>query len=268
MFVRPALPLNAAAASLKITQDEINQYTQQFELKMKPFIEYKDKLDLEQARKLGIKEREEEVQKFIKTNTQELAADRWLCPLSGKKFKGPEFIRKHLFYKHMDKIVEVKKEVEYFNNYVFDLKRPQLPEHPSNNKSASSGGGGGTNQSNSNSHSSSYQSHSQSNYNNSNQQQQQQQHQSNYSTANIQPGLLASPNMMSSGYSMQNNRQMSGGWQGSYNMPNNNMMSGYGGSNFGGGGGYSNMMGGGGGGQYAGFKKCLTEKIEEKVFKF
>jgi len=45
---------------------------------------------------------------------------------------------------------------------------------------------------------------------------------------------------------------MSGGWQGSYNMPNNNMMSGYGGSNFGGGG-YSNMMGGGG--QYAGFKK-------------
>jgi hypothetical protein len=248
MFVRPALPLNAAAASLKITQDEINQYTQQFELKMKPFIEYKDKLDLEQARKLGIKEREEEVQKFIKTNTQELAADRWLCPLSGKKFKGPEFIRKHLFYKHMDKIVEVKKEVEYFNNYVFDLKRPQLPEHPSNNKSASSVG---TNQSNSNSHSSSYQSHSQSNYSNSNQQQQ---HQSNYSTANIQPGLLASPNMMSSGYSMQNNRQMSGGWQGSYNMPNNNMMSGYGGSNFGGGG-YSNMMGGGGGGQYAGFKK-------------
>ena len=249
MFVRPALPLNAAAASLKITQDEINQYTQQFELKMKPFIEYKEKLDLEQARKLGIKEREEEVQKFIKTNTQELAADRWLCPLSGKKFKGPEFIRKHLFYKHMDKIVEVKKEVEYFNNYVFDLKRPQLPEHPSNNKSASSGG---TNQLNSNSHSSSYQSHSQSNYSNSNQQQQQQQHQSNYSTANIQPGLLASPNMMSSGYSMQNNRQMSGGWQGSYNMPNNNMMSGYGGSNFGGGGGYSNMMGGG---QYAGFKK-------------
>ena len=72
------------------------------------------------------------MEKFIKTNTQELAADRWLCPLSGKKFKGPEFIRKHLFYKHMDKIVDVKKEVEYCNNYVYDPKRPQLPEHQSN----------------------------------------------------------------------------------------------------------------------------------------
>lgn len=75
------------------------------------------------------------MEKFIKTNTQELAADRWLCPLSGKKFKGPEFIRKHLFYKHMDKIADVKKEVEYYNNYVFDPKRPQLPEHQSNKPS-------------------------------------------------------------------------------------------------------------------------------------
>ena len=32
----------------------------------------------------------------------------------------------------MEKIVEVKKEVEYFNNYLVDPKRPQLPEHPSN----------------------------------------------------------------------------------------------------------------------------------------
>jgi hypothetical protein len=37
----------------------------------------------------------------------------------------------------MDRIVEVKKEVEYFNNYVLDPKRPQLPEHQSN-KSGSS----------------------------------------------------------------------------------------------------------------------------------
>lgn len=37
----------------------------------------------------------------------------------------------------MEKIVEVKKEVEYFNNYVYDPKRPQLPEHQTN-KSGSS----------------------------------------------------------------------------------------------------------------------------------
>ncbi len=80
-------------------------------------------------------------------NTQELAPDRWLCPLSGKRFKGPEFIRKHLFYKHMEKIVEVKKDVEYFNNYIFDPKRPQLPEHPNSNKSAPGGGSTGPAQS-------------------------------------------------------------------------------------------------------------------------
>jgi hypothetical protein len=31
--------------------------------------------------------------------------------LSGKKFKGPEFVRKHILNKHQDKIDEAKKEV-------------------------------------------------------------------------------------------------------------------------------------------------------------
>lgn len=52
-----------------------------------------------------------EVEKFVQANTQELAKDKWLCPLSGKKFKGPEFVRKHIFNKHGEKIEEVKKEV-------------------------------------------------------------------------------------------------------------------------------------------------------------
>jgi hypothetical protein len=51
------------------------------------------------------------VEKFIQANTQELAKDKWLCPLSGKKFKGPEFVRKHIFNKHAEKVDEVKKEV-------------------------------------------------------------------------------------------------------------------------------------------------------------
>ena len=44
-------------------------------------------------------------------NTQELAKDKWLCPLSGKKFKAPEFVRKHIYTKQADKVEEVKKEV-------------------------------------------------------------------------------------------------------------------------------------------------------------
>jgi len=52
------------------------------------------------------------VEKFIKANTQELAKDKWLCPLSGKKFKGPEFVQKHILAKHMEKVEEVKQEVK------------------------------------------------------------------------------------------------------------------------------------------------------------
>ena len=39
--------------------------------------------------------------------------DKWLCPLSGKKFKGPDFVRKHIANKHGEKIEEVKKEVSW-----------------------------------------------------------------------------------------------------------------------------------------------------------
>ena len=53
-----------------------------------------------------------ELEKFVTANTQELAKDKWLCPLSGKKFKGPEFVRKHIFNKHAEKVEEQKKEVE------------------------------------------------------------------------------------------------------------------------------------------------------------
>ncbi len=44
-------------------------------------------------------------------NTVELAKDKWLCPLSGKKFKGPEFVRKHLQSKHQEKLDQVRIEV-------------------------------------------------------------------------------------------------------------------------------------------------------------
>lgn len=68
-------------------------------------------VDGQELTSLGAKEAESEVEKFIAANTQELAKDKWLCPLSGKKFKGPEFVRKHIFNKHGEKIEEVKKEV-------------------------------------------------------------------------------------------------------------------------------------------------------------
>ena len=52
-----------------------------------------------------------EVERFIEMNTEKISENKYLCPLSGKKFKGPEFVRKHIFNKHLDKVEAVKQEV-------------------------------------------------------------------------------------------------------------------------------------------------------------
>lgn len=120
----------------KVTNQEVQDYIRNFEAKMVTFLQPSNVIDEPELKKLGCKDPEQEVEKFIEANTQELAKDKWLCPLSGKKFKGPEFIRKHILNKHAEKVEEVRKEVEYFNNYLKDLKRPQLPEHPQNMRKA------------------------------------------------------------------------------------------------------------------------------------
>jgi len=79
---------------------------------------------------LGAKDPVKEVEKFVLENTVQLAPDKWLCPLSGKKFKGPEFIEKHLTSKHQDALDAVKEKAEYFNNYVGDPERPHDAEQP------------------------------------------------------------------------------------------------------------------------------------------
>ncbi|XP_025163712.1 serrate RNA effector molecule homolog isoform X3 [Harpegnathos saltator] len=116
----------------KIASAELSEYCRNFESKMSAFLQPVATLSAEEFDKLGAKNAEAEVEKFVQANTQELSKDKWLCPLSGKKFKGPDFIRKHIFNKHSEKVAEVKAEAEYFNNYLKDPKRPQLPEHPGN----------------------------------------------------------------------------------------------------------------------------------------
>ena len=78
----------------------------------------------------GLKTEEDEVEQFISSNCQEVAKDKWLCPLSGKKFKGPDFIRKHIFNKYAENVEVVKQETIFFNNYLKDPNRPELPENP------------------------------------------------------------------------------------------------------------------------------------------
>lgn len=57
------------------------------EEKLSPLFSLKEVLSEEDAAKMGRKDPEEEVEKFVSANTQELGKDKWLCPLSGKKFK-------------------------------------------------------------------------------------------------------------------------------------------------------------------------------------
>lgn len=67
------------------------------------------------------------MQDFIAKNCVELGKEKWLCPLSGKKFKGPEFIEKHLHSKHEDKLNEVRdgvnnlKKILYFRLYFITI---------------------------------------------------------------------------------------------------------------------------------------------------
>uniref|UniRef100_A0A3Q4HVL7 Serrate RNA effector molecule homolog (Arabidopsis) n=1 Tax=Neolamprologus brichardi TaxID=32507 RepID=A0A3Q4HVL7_NEOBR len=121
IHVRGPIPPN------RITHGE-QQWEKMMEEKLAPLFSLKEVLSEEEGVKMGRKDPEEEVEKFVSANTQELGKDKWLCPLSGKKFKGPEFVRKHILNKHGDKIEEVKKEVSFFNNFLMDAKRPSLPE--------------------------------------------------------------------------------------------------------------------------------------------
>nr|XP_060635793.1 serrate RNA effector molecule homolog isoform X3 [Anolis sagrei ordinatus] len=122
IHVRGPIPPN------RVTHREVAEWQKTFEEKLTPLFSVRESLSEEESQKMGKKDPEQEVEKFVTANTQELGKDKWLCPLSGKKFKGPEFVRKHIFNKHAEKIEEVKKEVAFFNNFLTDAKRPALPE--------------------------------------------------------------------------------------------------------------------------------------------
>ncbi|MBN3306946.1 SRRT protein, partial [Amia calva] len=85
MHVRGPIPPN------RITHGEVAEWQKTFEEKLTPLLSVRESLSEEEASKMGRKDPEQEVEKFVSANTQELGKDKWLCPLSGKKFKvgGP-----------------------------------------------------------------------------------------------------------------------------------------------------------------------------------
>ena len=115
---------------VSIKKLQIDEWNRLFDIHIKSYSDYRDRVDLETAKRLGMKEVNAEIEKFINSNCQQIDKNIWLCPLSGKKFKGPDYVKKHIETKHAERLLEVEKEVDYFNRFVMDPKRPYLPEHP------------------------------------------------------------------------------------------------------------------------------------------
>jgi hypothetical protein len=123
---------------------EIDEWCRIFEIHTRQFVEARDSLDLEVAKRMGLRDPAQECVEFIATNCHQIEKDVWYCPLSDKRFKGPDYVRKHIETKHPEKLAEVRLDCEYFNRFLLDPKRPYLPEHPLSR----SGAGGQMNQMN------------------------------------------------------------------------------------------------------------------------
>ncbi|MGH0171212.1 UNVERIFIED_CONTAM: hypothetical protein FKN15_077736 [Acipenser sinensis] len=81
LHVRGPVPPN------RITHGEVVDWQKTFEEKLNPLFSVKESISEEEAKKMGKKDPGQEVEKFVSANTQELGKEKWLCPLSGKKFK-------------------------------------------------------------------------------------------------------------------------------------------------------------------------------------
>jgi len=106
----------------------IKTYLDDTQQRLDQLIEEKQLLSDEEVARMGGKTLEEELEMFFKVSVEELSKDKWLCKLSGKKFRTYEFVKKHIMNKFPGKVKQVKMEVEYLKNFLADPDRPSLPE--------------------------------------------------------------------------------------------------------------------------------------------
>lgn len=122
--VRGAIP--SRGLSMKTAKDWVNKFNSKIEELLLKKIN--PELSMEQAEELGFKNENDEVERFIEDNTEMLEENKFLCPLSQKKFKGKEYVRKHILNKHGDRINGVKLNADYFNRYCRDGNKEGPPE--------------------------------------------------------------------------------------------------------------------------------------------
>lgn len=120
MFSRPAPPATLGENPREI----LHEFIEAQKARVDSFIEKPVLSEIEQ-KQLGKKNADEEVENFIYQHTVEKKpGEKYVCKLTKKRFTAPEFVRKHIFNRCSDKLDEVRTEVEFFNNYVADPRRP------------------------------------------------------------------------------------------------------------------------------------------------
>ena len=124
------LHVRPIALGCKDNEAKIKTYLNVTQERSDKLIEEKRLLSEEEVAELGEKTLEEELEVFFKASVEELSKDKWLCKLSGKKFRSFEFVKKHIVNKFPGKVKQVRMEVEYLKNFLADPERPTLPELP------------------------------------------------------------------------------------------------------------------------------------------
>lgn len=120
MFARPTPPTTYGECPQEILREFIDAQ----KARVDSFLEKPTLSEIEQ-KQLGKRNAEEEVENFIYQHTfEKKPGEKYVCKLTKKRFTAPEFVRKHIFNRCGDKLDEVRTDVEYFNNYVADPKRP------------------------------------------------------------------------------------------------------------------------------------------------
>uniref|UniRef100_A0A183BYF2 ARS2 domain-containing protein n=1 Tax=Globodera pallida TaxID=36090 RepID=A0A183BYF2_GLOPA len=122
-------PIAAAKRAPQLAKSAVDGHVESFNARFENGILKKcTPLAERELQKLGKKDAEKAVEEFVNVNTQQLGAEKWLCPLSGKKFKGPEFVHKHITTKYKEEVDKMRHDALYFNNFITDPNRPHNPQ--------------------------------------------------------------------------------------------------------------------------------------------
>ncbi len=132
--------INRPFNPLTCKKEHVVEWLRLFDNHIKQITDAKEPLDLEFAKRLGLKDQEEELKKFFQENSKKLSSsskhdrddqdEAWVCKLSDRRFKSEDHLRKHLETKYAHMIEDIRLECEFFNRFLLDPKRPYLPEHP------------------------------------------------------------------------------------------------------------------------------------------